>query len=153
MMMNETDPRGPKAVALATDAGQWLPCRDNYGRKIYGIRSSRDANHVYFVTRTSCTCYDARRHECKHMLAVRLHCELMAEQAARESVGTDSVAHLDQTFAAVRAAATQAADEDIFARFDQDEDRALARILNPKPAAWARQQRGVIPAAQIERED
>jgi hypothetical protein len=133
MVLLETDPRGPKAVALATDAGQWLHCRDNYGRKIYGIRSSRDANHVYFVTRTSCTCYDARRHECKHMLAVRLHCELMAEQAARESVGTDSVAHLDQTFAAVRA--------------------GLGRILNPKPAAWVRQQHGVIPAAQIERED
>lgn len=134
--LSATDPRGPKAVAIATDAGQWLKCHDNYGRKIFGIRSSRDANHVYFVTRTSCTCYDARRRECKHMLAVRLHCELMAEQEARESVGTDNVAHLDQTLDAVRAAAAD-----------------LGRILNPKPAAWARPQRGVIPASQIERED
>jgi len=56
-----TDPRGPKAVAIATDAGQWLRCRTRDGRKAYGIRSSRDANHVYFVTRSSCTCYDGQR--------------------------------------------------------------------------------------------
>ena len=75
-----TDPRGPKAVAIATDAGQWLRCRTRDGHKVYGIRSSRDANHVYFVTRTSCTCYDGQRRECKHQLAVQLHCELVAEQ-------------------------------------------------------------------------
>ena len=82
VLLPETDPRGPKAVAIATDAGQWLKCFSRDGRKAYGIRSSRDANTVYFTTRTSCTCYDARRHECKHMLAVRLHCELVAEQRA-----------------------------------------------------------------------
>jgi hypothetical protein len=102
-----TDPRGAKAVAIATDAGQWLKCRTRDGRKAYGIRSSRDANVVYFTTRRDCTCFDARRHECKHMLAVRLHCELVAEQRA-----------------AVAAA-----------------------------ASWTRPQRGVIPAALIERED
>jgi hypothetical protein len=78
-----SDPRGAKAVQIATDAGQWLKCfsqRD--GRKAYGIRSSRDSNVVYLVTRRSCTCYDARRHDCKHMLAVRLWCEYVAEQRA-----------------------------------------------------------------------
>jgi hypothetical protein len=80
VLLPATDPRGPKAVQIATDAGQWLKCRTRDGRKAYGIRSSRDAHEVYFVTRTSCTCYDARRHECKHQLAVQLHCELVAEQ-------------------------------------------------------------------------
>jgi hypothetical protein len=81
LMIPSTDPRGAKAVAIATDASQWLKCRDRAGRKFYGIRSSRDATHVYFVTRHSCTCYDARRHECKHMLACQLWCDLVAEQA------------------------------------------------------------------------
>ena len=122
-----TDPRGAKAVAIATDAGQWIKCRTRDGRKAYGIRSSADSNVVYFVTRTSCTCPDARRHECKHQIAVQLHCALAEQQAARKY-------------------------DDIFVRFEQDEDRAMARILGG-PAPWTRPQRGVIPASQIERED
>ena len=81
-----TDTRGAKAVQIATDAGQWLKCRTRDGRKAYGIRSSRDSNEIYFVTRHSCTCYDARRHECKHQLAVRLHVALVAEQRGLEVV-------------------------------------------------------------------
>ena len=109
VMISETDPRGPKAVAIATDAGQWLKCHLKDGRKAYGIRSSRDSDEVYFVTRTSCTCYDGQRRTCKHMLAVQLHCELVAEQVPAPKAD-------------------------------------LSRILG-KP------QRGVIPAALIERED
>jgi hypothetical protein len=86
VLVPETDPRGAKAVAIATNAGQWLRCHTRDGRKAYGIRSSRDDNHVYLTTRTSCTCYDARRHTCKHQLAVRLHCELVAEQQAPKPV-------------------------------------------------------------------
>lgn len=82
MMMNSTDPRGPKAVAIATDAGQWLKCRTTDGRKAYGIPAASEPGRYYLVTRTSCDCYDAQRRTCKHMLAVQLHCELMAEQAA-----------------------------------------------------------------------
>jgi hypothetical protein len=80
MMLAASDPRGAKAVAIATDAGQWLKCRTRNGRKAYGIRSIRDASHVYFVTRTHCTCPDAIRHTCKHQLAVQLHCALVEEQ-------------------------------------------------------------------------
>jgi len=112
VLLPETDPRGAKAVAIATDAGQWLKCRTRDGRKAYGIRSSRDANQVHLVTRTSCTCYDGQRRTCKHMLAVQLHCELVAEQAPKVSASS----------------------------------LELARILG-------RPQRGVIPAALIERED
>ena len=111
-----TDPRGAKAVAIATDAGQWLKCHLKDGRKAYGIRSSRDSDEVYFVTRTSCTCYDGQRRTCKHQLAVQLHCELVAEQQAPAPKAD------------------------------------LSRILGG-PAPWTRQQRGVIPASQIERED
>ena len=57
-----SDPRGAKAVQIATDSGQWIKCHTRNGRKLYGIRSSRDSNLVYFVTRHSCTCYDARQH-------------------------------------------------------------------------------------------
>jgi hypothetical protein len=80
MVLLETDPRGPKAVALATDAGQWLRCRTRDGRKAYGILSSKGDGHYYLVTRTSCTCYDGQRRVCKHQIAVQLHCELVAEQ-------------------------------------------------------------------------
>jgi hypothetical protein len=64
----------------------------------------------------TCTCYDARErhHECKHMLAVRLHCELVAEQQLPKA--------------------------------------DLSRILGGS-APCTPQQRGVIPASQIERED
>jgi hypothetical protein len=116
MMMNANDPRGPKAVAIATDAGQWLKCRTADGRKAYGIPAASEPGRYYLVTRTSCDCYDGRRRTCKHQIAVQLHCELMAEQVAPAPTAD------------------------------------LGRILNPKPAAWARP-RGVIPASQIERED
>ena len=126
VLVPETDPRGAKAVAIATDSGQWLKCRTRDGRKYYGIQSSLGDGCYYLVTRTSCTCYDGQRHICKHQLAVQLHCELVAEQQATKQ------------------------DDDIFARFEED-DRPrptgdLTRILG-------RPRRGVIPASQIERED
>jgi hypothetical protein len=141
VLVSQTDPRGPKAVAIATDSGQWLKVRMKDGRKAYGIRSSVNPDEVYFVTRTSCTCYDGQRRTCKHQIAVQLHCELMAEQEGRASVGPDNI---------VQAAQAAAKSDDIFARFEQD-DRPLptpdlSRILG-KP------RRGVIPASQIVRED
>jgi predicted nucleic acid-binding Zn finger protein len=147
MNMLSTDPRGPKAVALATDAGQWIKCRTRDGRKAYGIPSSTDAGHYYLTGRNFCTC-PARMHrpgeDCKHMLAVQLHVDLVAEQEARASVGPDNIIHFDQTVAAIRTAAQQV-------------DRSqLTRILGkplPKPRAVHNHDYGVIPTAQIERED
>ena len=119
-----TDPRGAKAVAIAADSGQWLKCRTPDGRKAYGIPAST-AGRYYLVTRYTCDCKDAEfGRECKHMLAVRLHCELVAEQQQAPKIATESV-------------------EDLFKRFD---DAPLARILG-------RPRRGVIPASQIVRED
>lgn len=144
VLITENDPRGPKAVSIATDAGQWLKCRTRDGRKAYGIRSSRDANVVYFTTRTSCTCYDGQRRTCKHQLAVQLHCELVAEQDGRKVTRTApgvcaTCGGTDQHDLDTHRQA------DIFSRFD-DDSAPLARILG-KP------RRSVIPAALLGRED
>ena len=127
ILLPTNDARGPKAVAIATDAGQWLRCRTKDGRKAYGIPASTPGRY-YLVTRYTCECKDASfGHECKHMLAVRLHCELVAEQSAPK-VATESV-------------------NDLFKRFEDDPlVPNLTRILG-KP------RRGVIPASQIVRED
>ena len=78
-----TDPRGPKAIALVTDSGQWLKCHDRADRKAYGVPSQRIADRYYLTTRTSCTCKDFayRGGPCKHVLAVRLKVELERELA------------------------------------------------------------------------
>jgi len=84
ILVDSTDPRGPKAVALAADSGQWLKCRDHHGRKAYGIPSSTGRGAYHLATRTSCTCKDFRYghgRRCKHVLAVELHVALVAEQA------------------------------------------------------------------------
>jgi hypothetical protein len=60
--LDTQDSRTAKAFALADQADGWLKCRTPDGRKAYGIRSSRDANHIYFVTTSTCTCFDAQRH-------------------------------------------------------------------------------------------
>lgn len=70
--LDTRDARTAKAILIAADAGQWLKCRGTNGEKAYGIRSSRDPNHIYFVTASSCSCYDARDHVCKHQTAVRI---------------------------------------------------------------------------------
>jgi hypothetical protein len=113
-VLHESDPRGAKAVAIATAAGQWLKCHTRDGRKAYGIPSSRNDGRYYLTTRTSCDCFDAQRHECKHQLAVRLHCELVAERraesAAAEAVYSDMLAHPE----------TVVETYDIFKRFEGD---------------------------------
>jgi len=84
LLLPASDPRGAKAVQIATNASQWLKCRDRAGRKFYGVPSQRDANHYYLVSRHSCTCPDftrGRGRECKHVLACQLWCDLVAEQA------------------------------------------------------------------------
>ena len=89
------DPRSIKAIAIAAGAGQWLKVHGKDGRKAYGIRSSRGDR--YLVTQGSCDCTDFQRNglsssrlgqtgehrPCKHVLAVRLHCELVRGQEQR----------------------------------------------------------------------
>src|SRR5262252_8287582 len=131
IVLPATDPRAAKAVSLASDAGQWIRCRDRRsGAKSYAIRSSHGDVH-YLVTRSSCTCKAfeyGRGRDCYHVLSVQLHCERV-EDSNRASCLRP---------------------EDIFARFEQD-DRPLptpdlTRILG-KP------RRGTRPARLIMRED
>ena len=77
-MIDSSDSRFAKAVAIADQAGQWAKCRFRDGRKAYGIRSSCKADRMYIVTQTSCDCFDAQRHVCKHQVAVLIHVARMA---------------------------------------------------------------------------
>ncbi|HEX8969059.1 MAG TPA: hypothetical protein VF937_14335 [Chloroflexota bacterium] len=81
------DPRTIRALEIAANAGQWLACRDRAGRHAYGIPSQLETGRYYLVTASSCDCADFRRRTlagrngeqlaCKHVLAVRLHGELV----------------------------------------------------------------------------
>jgi predicted nucleic acid-binding Zn finger protein len=99
VLVSSTDPRGAKAVAIAADAGQWLKCRSNDGRKAYGIPSSTGRGAYHLATRTSCTCKDflyGRGRDCKHVLAVQLHVALVAEQRAPVSHGVIPASQIER---------------------------------------------------------
>jgi hypothetical protein len=92
------DPRSIKAIEIAAAAGQWLKVRTADGQVAFGIPSQCDQadGRFYIVDGQSCDCEDFKRHglsaerrgverdhlACKHILAVRLHCEL--ETAMRQ---------------------------------------------------------------------
>jgi hypothetical protein len=122
VLITENDPRGPKAVALASDAGQWLKCRAADGRKAYGVPSA-EAGRYYLVTRGHCTCPDfsKRALPCKHMLAVQLYCELV--EAERHPV-LDMVRHPDGEISwephRHQVEANARGYDDIFKRFEED---------------------------------
>lgn len=93
--ISSNDPRIIKAIEIAAGANQWLKCRTTDGQKAYGVPSQCTPGRYYLVTCSSCDCPDFQRHGltgarigragehrvCKHVLAVRLHCELAkAEQ-------------------------------------------------------------------------
>src|SRR4030081_3985564 len=80
-MIDTSDSRFPKAVAIADQVGQWLKCRAADGRKAYGVPSQRTPGRYYLTTQSSCTCEDAKRQAspiCKHALAVQIHCARVA---------------------------------------------------------------------------
>jgi hypothetical protein len=115
-----------KAVEIAAGAGQWLKCRTEDGAKAYGVPSQCQAGRYYLVTCESCDCPDLQRNglsgsrighagihtPCKHVLAVRLHCELVKarQRPRRPRRGRLTV---------VRSAAPAPSD-DVFSRFDRD---------------------------------
>ncbi len=77
LLVNRTDPRGPKAVALvAADVlGEmpWTTYLDDHGQVSFAVPSSTPGL-AYRVTATDCGCADHqyRRTVCKHQLAARL---------------------------------------------------------------------------------
>jgi hypothetical protein len=88
------DARSIKAIEIAAGAGQWLKCRTRDGRKLYAVPSQSEPGVYHLTDAQSCDCQDFKRHglsgvrlghtgehrPCKHILAVRLHCELVKGQ-------------------------------------------------------------------------
>jgi hypothetical protein len=88
------DPRTIRAIEIAADADQWRVYRDEDGHEAYGVPSQSQPARCYLVTPSSCDCPDFARNglsaaapgevgeqrACKHMLAVRLHTELVRAQ-------------------------------------------------------------------------
>ena len=91
------EPRSIKAIQIAADAAQWLRCHTRDGRKAYGVPSQCQPGRYYLVDLERCDCPDFQRNglsgsrighagvhaPCKHILAVRLHCEQAKAQQAR----------------------------------------------------------------------
>src|SRR5437868_8525379 len=98
------DPRTIRAIEIAADADQWLVYRDQDGHQAYGVPSQSERGRYYLVTPASCDCPDFARHgvpsatasteatelrACKHILAVRLHDELVrAQELQPQRTGT-----------------------------------------------------------------
>jgi len=88
------DPRSIRAIEIAAEADQWLLHRNQDGHQVYGVPSQSEPRRYYLVTVSSCDCPDFERNAladiasteaselraCKHVLAVRLHCELVRAQ-------------------------------------------------------------------------
>jgi len=105
------DPRTIRALEIAAEADQWLKGHNRQGEDVFGVPSQTDPRHYYIVTRSSCDCPDFRRigspaarpdeaeadehRACKHILAVRLHTELVkAQQHQVRQPGSRRRAHL-----------------------------------------------------------
>src|SRR5262249_38791273 len=82
------DPRTIRAIEIAARASDWLAWHTRCGELAYRVPSQRKAGLYYLVTNTSCECPDFVNAEaecedqraCKHVLAVRLHDELVRAQ-------------------------------------------------------------------------
>jgi hypothetical protein len=100
--ISSTNPRSIRAIEIAATGGQWLKCKSADGQKAYGAPSCKGDGRYYLVTSVSCDCQDAHAGQsCKHVLAVRLHCELAKAQqpkAKRERPVLDMVREPDGSF-------------------------------------------------------
>jgi len=83
------DPRSIRAIEIAAEAGRWRRWHTVEGDEAFGVPSQTHAGRYYEVTRSRCDCPDfvhadvnaADDHRvCKHILAVRLYCELVRAQ-------------------------------------------------------------------------
>jgi hypothetical protein len=81
------DPRSIRAIELTADAAHWRKWRTPDGLEAFGIPSQSQRGRSYVVTSSACNCPDFTRaaetdqpHACKHVLAVRLYCELVRAQ-------------------------------------------------------------------------
>ncbi|MBV9544598.1 MAG: SWIM zinc finger family protein [Chloroflexi bacterium] len=86
--INADDPRTIRAIEIAAEADHWLSGRNPQGEDVFGVPSQHDPRHYYIVTRATCDCPDFRNHgtePCKHVLAVRLHEELLRAERSGSS--------------------------------------------------------------------
>jgi hypothetical protein len=86
--INADDPRTIRALELAAEADHWLSGHNAEGQEVFGMPSQSEPGRYYIVTESSCDCPDFRHAEepraCKHILAVRLHTELVRAQRGRQ---------------------------------------------------------------------
>lgn len=121
------DPRSIRAIEVAAGAAQWLKVRGRDGQKAYGVPSACQPGRYYLVTNAECDCPDFQRNglstarlghagehrPCKHVLAVRLHCELVKAQQKPARPASSRRGRLSIVPPTVRY-------EDVFARFAED---------------------------------
>ncbi len=86
------DPRSIRAIEIAAEAGRWRRWHTAHGEEAFGIPSQSHPERYYEVTQSRCDCpdflhADGDEHVCKHVLAVRLYCELVR---AQEQLGTSA---------------------------------------------------------------
>jgi hypothetical protein len=98
------DPRTIRAIEIAAGAEHWLSGHNADGREVFAVPSQSAPDTYHIVTCDTCDCPDYRHHTlepgsehlCKHILAVRLHCELaraqqhVRPQPARRSSAADT---------------------------------------------------------------
>ena len=100
------DPRTIRALEIAAEADQWLKGRNRDGEEVFGVPSQSDPGHYYIVTRSTCDCSDFRHNSgsggeggepraCKHVLAVRLHGELVKAQQQQQQARPSGRARRD----------------------------------------------------------
>ena len=87
------DPRTIRAIEIAAHAEHWLSGHNAAGEEVFAVPSQREPGRYYIVTSSSCQCADFVQHpdsECKHVLAVRLHTELVRAQEHLPAVVVES---------------------------------------------------------------
>ena len=129
--------RHAKAILITADSGQWL--RPDYlidGHRAVGIPSQTKRGLYHWTDGITCSCYDFRRRQlaCKHVTAYRLDA---IAHPVQPQLASDTIDGLRQVLEDRLTQERAAKYDDIFTRFDDD----------------AKPRRGVIPAAEIERED
>jgi len=164
--LTSSEQRHSKAILIAADAGQWLrPDRLIDGRRAVGIPSQTKHGLYHWTDGVTCSCYDFRRRQlpCKHVIAHRLDAIARPQHAQPASDTVDGLAQMaadkGKVLELVREPegdltwrALSDKYDDVFKRFD--DDKPLTREAHPELARILGQpRRGVIPAAQIERED
>jgi SWIM zinc finger len=82
------DPRSIRAIEIAANASRWRVSRAADGQEIFRVPSQSQPSRLYLVTEHTCTCADFQHsaeageaRACKHILAVRLYCELVKAQS------------------------------------------------------------------------